>query len=58
MVSANMHSGPEPFVPDKTILIVISNSDYSETRDIEGVKPFQDIDCAKTDANLAQSCLG
>ena len=53
MVSANLNSGPEPFLPDKTILIVISNSDYSATRDIEGVKPFQDIDCAKTDANLA-----
>ena len=55
MVEAN---GPAIFKADKTILLVVSNGDYSGTRNNPKLTSYSDITGAKTDSDTARKFLG
>ena len=55
MVEAN---GPAIFKADKTILLIVSNGDYSGTRTNNDLTSYEDITSAKTDSDTAQKFLG
>ena len=56
MVEAN--AGSALFKADKTILLVISNGDYSGTRKNPKLTSYSDITSAKTDSDAARKFLG
>ena len=55
MVEAN---GPAIFKADKTILLIVSNGDYSGTRTNDDLTSYEDITSAKTDSDTARKFLG
>ena len=56
MVEAN--AGPAMFKADKTILLIVSNGDYSGTRTNDDLTSYSDITGAKTDSDTARKFLG
>ena len=51
MVDANA------FIADKTILVVITNDNYSATRGQASVKPWGNIQNAQIDGKMAELCM-